>query len=583
MLSVICAIVFSATGTYVLLTYNIGICFYGVLIPFLLLLGMYGFFLIIFRNNIAASILSSVVLLLVYFVDAFVYQSRYFHIRYSDISVINDAIRVAGNYRFSIIPDHVRIIVIVTATCIAICALTKILKPQKRQETVLVGIICCCVSFLFFLTDYYFVFVPIVDEGINSSEYVPNYGLAYSWYNQYRNSRFRFPGDYSIELAESILDNTKIPEKEISKIDEDILPNIIVIMNESFSDFGLCGEIEYSDPLLYIHGSRNKLIENKMLVSIYGGYTANTEYEFLTGNSLLFMPNGVIPYMNYMNHDLPSFARDLKSLGYSTTAIHPYYSAEWNRVNAYRCMGFDKFVSGDSLINRDHNSADSGLTNLFAFGDDVEYIRGFISDRQCYDYILSAIDETVDKGPFFVFAVTIQNHGGYLYQGDDFASFEYTGIKDVDQYLTLSSESDKAFYQLLEQLKQSERRTIVLMFGDHQPAINIDNAIIWNTSIEAVNKYMVPYILWSNYDTDYITPEVVSPNYLSAVFKVYAELPLTSWDAFRLDVMKEYVVLSTNVIQKNGKWMDPKDVSDDQWLHDYEIVQDYMLFDSVVK
>lgn len=58
-------------------------------------------------------------------------------------------------------------------------------------------------------------------------------------------------------------------------------------------------------------------------VSVCGGNTADTEYEFLTGNTMAFLPQGSIPYQQYVNGERPSLASYLQSLGYETVATHP--------------------------------------------------------------------------------------------------------------------------------------------------------------------------------------------------------------------------------------------------------------------
>lgn len=583
MLSAICSLIYSTVGTYILLSYNNSVSFYAIIIPFLVLVFLYGLFLLVFRKIIPATIISSALLLLIFFADAFVYQVRFFHIRYSDIIAVDDALRVAKSYSFSITSNQISKLIIVVATCVMICAIAKRHTNPKKSSVVLTGAICITLTAAFFCADTYFGFIPKAEEGLNSSKYVPTYGLVYSWYNQYKNSRLQFPDEYSIDLAQSILkSNTSLDKFDHENTD---YPDIVVIMNESLADYNLCGQVTYKkDPLPNIHDIRNGISENRMLVSIFGGYTANTEFEFLTGSSLLFLPKGTIPYMRFMDHKMPSLVQEFNSIGYNSTAIHPYYSAEWNRTNAYKCLGFERFFSGDEIVGAGKKENKAIRKNLFAFGDDVEYIRGFISDEQCYKYILSSLDEMKNKSPSFIFAVTIQNHGGYLYVGDDFSSEKYTGITDVDQYLTLSRESDEAFYRLIEQLKKRKRKTVVLMFGDHQPAINIDETIRWDNSLEEVNKYVVPYVIWSNYNANYDLPDNVSSNYLSAVLKKEVGIPLTEWDNFRLNIMKDYPVITANVIKKDMKWLLPsKKVVDKSVLHNYEIVQDYLLFDAEVE
>ena len=74
-----------------------------------------------------------------------------------------------------------------------------------------------------------------------------------------------------------------------------------------------------------------------------GRGTAKTEYEFLTGNSMAFLPSGSIPYQQYVLEPTASLASLLKENGYRTLAIHPGERTSWQRNQAYPLLGFDQF------------------------------------------------------------------------------------------------------------------------------------------------------------------------------------------------------------------------------------------------
>ena len=66
--------------------------------------------------------------------------------------------------------------------------------------------------------------------------------------------------------------------------------------------------------------------------SVYGGNTCNSEYEFLTSNTLSFLPTGSKPYQQYVDHDQSSLVSILKEYGYDCTAIHPGQRSAWQRT-----------------------------------------------------------------------------------------------------------------------------------------------------------------------------------------------------------------------------------------------------------
>ena len=70
-------------------------------------------------------------------------------------------------------------------------------------------------------------------------------------------------------------------------------------------------------------------ISGHLYVSVLGGNTANSEFEYLTGDSMAFLPSGSIPYQQYLNKYALSIVSHMKELGYSTTAMHPYNASGW--------------------------------------------------------------------------------------------------------------------------------------------------------------------------------------------------------------------------------------------------------------
>ena len=104
-------------------------------------------------------------------------------------------------------------------------------------------------------------------------------------------------------------------------------PNIIVIMNEAFSDPSVLGDFTTNEDYMpFVHSlldGADNTISGHLNVSVKGGNTANTEFEYLTGASMAFLPYGSIPYQQYVKKETPSMASYLSSLGYYTIAMHP--------------------------------------------------------------------------------------------------------------------------------------------------------------------------------------------------------------------------------------------------------------------
>lgn len=368
------------------------------------------------------------------------------------------------------------------------------------------------------------------------------------------------PAGYSAAEEKAILEqyaDTNMTEVSDSALSQ-VYPDIVVIMDEAFSDMGILGELNCNqDYLPYIHSLQqsdaSNVVTGYLNVSVLGGNTANTEYEFLTGNSMAFLPAGSVPYQQYMRNQLPTLVSHLQSLGYDTTAMHPYYATGWNREKVYgELMGFDTSYFLPDFQN-------------------IRYIRKYTSDATCFNKILDILEE--DTNPQFIFNVTMQNHGSYSKDYDNFTpdvTVEGSDSAILSKYLSLVKKTDAAFEQLTKQLQEQERPVIVLLFGDHQPNSTVANPVLALsgrrvsdlTESEADLQYMVPYVMWANFDLDktaagfasngakseendgMLTDNDMSVNYLSGKLLQAADVPLSDYQNFLQDVQKQYPVIS---------------------------------------
>ncbi len=377
------------------------------------------------------------------------------------------------------------------------------------------------------------------------------------------------PDNYSASMAEQILEpfqnqNTTADKK----------PNIIVIMNEAFSDLSVLGDFETNEDYmpflrsLMQEGTPNT-ISGYLNVSVLGGNTANTEFEFLTGNTMAFLPQGSIPYQQYIKKELPSLASHLKSLGYQTIAMHPYNSTGWDRNKVYPLLGFD-----ESYFIRDYKNP--------------EKIRKYVSDKACYDKIIALYEEKEKNTPFFVFNVTMQNHSSYT---DDFDNFhpeiivDNNNSKALNNYLSLIKISDEAIEGLVNYFSFADEDTMIIFFGDHQPTNSVVSNI-WklngkngsNLSMEdEAKRYKVPYFIWANFDIASQSHAETSANYLSAKLLEACGLPQYDYTAYLLKLSEKYPILtSLRAENAKGESTEVKTIMGE--LNNYAILQYHRLF-----
>ena len=355
------------------------------------------------------------------------------------------------------------------------------------------------------------------------------------------------------------------------------LPNIIAIMNESWTDFASVGGIETSEPVTpFIDSLTENTIRGELYVSVFGSGTANSEFEFLTGSSMRFLPNGSIPYQAYIDQETPSLASYLKQYGYFTLASHFANRSNWKRDTVYPLLGFDEFLSEPSV-------------------EEFECEHGRISDWANYQEVIRRYEQWKDEQTsehFFCFNVTFQNHGGYLtgYRCEN--PPHYTGgaaDPDVEEYLSTVHVSDQAFQKLVEYFRQEDEPTVIVMFGDHWPRLNnefLDTITEQDTSAGELEKsqdrYETPYLIWANYDIDAEEGGKLSANYLSTLLLETAGVPLNSYYSFLGGLSEELPVMnSIGYIDAEDDYVGSDTELDEktqQDLKNYEQLQYELLF-----
>ena len=342
------------------------------------------------------------------------------------------------------------------------------------------------------------------------------------------------------ECLAGLAEENDVLQQEASMVSAD-MPNIVVIMDEAFSDLAVLGEFETNEDYMpFIHSLQagaQDTVSGTLHVSVKGGNTANTEFEFLTGHTMAFLPEGSIPYQQYIDTERASLASWLKDLGYSTLAVHPYYASGWDREQVYPLIGFDDTVFIDKFSN-------------------AVKVRKYVSDGAAFDYIIGQYENKEEGKPFFCFEVTMQNHSGYTEVFENFTpdiKVEGAESKSLEQYLSLLKETDSSVEELLDYFAAQEEETIVVFFGDHQPADSVAEPI-WNlqgkngselTDGENALRYEVPFFIWANYDIEEQTGIEISANYLSTLLLEITGLPMPAYQTYLAELREEVPVLTS--------------------------------------
>ena len=184
--------------------------------------------------------------------------------------------------------------------------------------------------------------------------------------------------------------------------------------------------------------------------------------------------------------------------------------------------------------------------------------------------------------PIFLFNVTMQNHGSYTELYDNFTpDITVEGIKSValSQYLSLIKRTDEAFENLISYFENEDEKTMIVFFGDHQPANAVAKYIVEDQTKEE-DRYKVPYVIWANYDIEEEDQADTSANYLAATALKLAGIPNSDYNQFLLDLKKDYPIYSAVNIVEKEHLSDSEETKEAQnMLLSYKKLQYYRLFD----
>lgn len=524
--------------------------------------------------------LQSILFMIIGLANYYVLSFRSAPIMPWDIYSIGTAMSVAGNFEYTIEKQTVFVLIgfilLILAESVVNLELKGTGRWRKRFWGIRIAGAAVFVVLICSFTHMLHLDSTIRRYGMYDKLFTPTVmskrdGTAVAFLMELKYISVDKPSGYSAAAADELLAPFEAADapQEVSET----LPNIIVIMNEAFSDPAVLGAFETNmDYMPYMHsilnGHINNTISGYLNVSVLGGNTANTEFEFLTGNTMAFLPQGSVPYQQYLKREMPSLASHLKSLGYETIAAHPYNSTGWDRNKVYPLLGFDEMY-----FIRDYKKP--------------EKIRKYVSDMACYNKIIEMYESKQDGTPLFVFNVTMQNHSSYTDEFDNFhpdIKVSGSSSKALDNYLSLMKISDESVKYLTDYFSNVDEDTMIVFFRDHQPTNSVVSNI-WKlngkngnalSEADEADRYKVPYFIWCNFDIETQTGAETSSNFLATDILKTAGIPLTAYENYLDRLSGEYpIITSIRTENAQGQSTDTANVMDS--LNDYAILQyDYI-------
>ena len=491
----------------------------------------------------------------------------------SDIPALKTAMNVSSNYKIELPINSFKWISLAIICCVVtVCVCRMIENRMKIKTRICLGGLILVLTLsgymgIDFKNGYYKINLDYWE--ISNSYY--KYGIPVTFLTLCQNTKVKKPENYKKESVIEVYNTYDDNNNREQNITDDKRPTVIAIMNESWSDLNIIHDFESNpDYMPFWHSFDTPVMKGDLLVSVHGSRTCNTEFEFLTGASMRNLPRWSYPYQQYSLKTLPSLAREFKNNGYDTVAIHPGKPENWNRKNALLNLGFDRFIDKNDFI-------------------DPEYIGYFISDKSCYDKIIEEFKNKEKEK--FIFAVTIQNHGGYnssRFNNDEMVQLgsELNTYTDAREYLTLIQKADQALESLFTYFEKIDEPVIICIFGDHQPYLDEEfyeklygHSLKELSSEEEEKRYMTPYLIWSNYDTGIQKERKnTSANFLGTLLLNASGILENPFYEYIYSMRQEITEMNRDYYRTKDGVLHKSD-EDDEWLKEYQDMQYYEMFD----
>lgn len=486
------------------------------------------FFLLAVKKIWISTFISGVLFTVTSVVNYYVILYHGMPLTVGELKNLKTALYVAGSYSY-----HISGIVLCILTCFLIISCISVYLKKRQivlRRSISAGILIVCFGIIyvgFFSSN---PIKPKVTVGWSWEESCKTYGyISYLVENTYMKEKGVVkPDHYNVDTVKRKYDEYKEDQSDWN----DDLPDIILILNESFYDLHQIAEFQTDqDYLANINCVENMSCGYAVSPSIAGG-TNGSEYELLTSNSLYLIKEAA-PFNILDLEDSSSLAAYLKSLGYTTFGTHSEDGVNYNRVYGYSALGFD-----DIRFNEDYE-------DCWAYDK-----RIYKSDYSVYENVKKWYMQ-MEECPRFIYCLTIQNHGGWDLSPEEFDTIHViegnVEQRDVvNEYLTSISHSDEAFGDLIKYFETIVgRKVVVCMLGDHAPSFAVSLA---DTEYSNDERDMLlgatPLYIWANYELKKEDLGYMSMHYVAPILLDVAGVPLSSHYMYLRDIKHEVPIIT---------------------------------------
>lgn len=444
----------------------------------------------VFKRRLFVFTIVSLFWLIIGIVNGVILTQRMTPFTVKDLSILDDGITIVSNYMstFQIVMAAIGV-----AVAIGLLVLLFIKGPKKKERVKwkrnLIGVLLV-LAVTFGATSIMIKTGKIETFFGNLAYAYRDYGVVYCFTNTWLNTGISKPDNYSQDRMLDIFSDEELGDDNamlLTQKDEDEEhPNIIFLQLESFIDPSNITSIETSkEACPNFRNLVNNYPSGQLTVPACGAGTANVEFEVMTGISAKFFGPGEYPYKSVLKEKtMETLGYDLKSLGYSTHAIHNHRAVFYNRNTVFANMGLDTFTSIEYM-------------------SDVEKTpKNWAKDNILTESMLDALNSTESRD--MIYTISVQGHGKYpseqVIQNPEITvtSAPSEELKwKFEYYVNQVHEMDNFIGQLTEALSNYDEPVVLVMYGDHIPAIDMTE-----DDLASRNLYGTEYVIWSNFGLD---------------------------------------------------------------------------------
>ena len=421
-----------------------------------------------------------------------------------DVQLLQEALNTVSDLGADLDLKLMALIILAAAVCIILGIIFKTNRLSKKIR--LIGAVICVLIMLlankmiYSSKDVYYHKLHVSNRSYISKVY-SELGFTYNFLYNLNTYPIEKPENFSKSEVESWIKEYTGTDAE----EPDVKPHVIIVMNEAFSDIANDEKFAYTEensPLKYFNAltKDEHSISGHIVVPGFGGGTANTEYDVLTGMQTNLLNSVATSAFRVVGRSINTIPRFLMHNGYQSLYMHPGQRWFYNRSSVYKYFGISEQIFSEAFTKAD-------------------YKGNMVSDKVLTERFLEQFKERTsgaDSKPLFTYITSIQNHMSYTVNkyGDlpieevpvkkaisqeakDFFSVYMEGVKDADQMLE----------DLKEYFESIDEPVVLVFYGDHLPNLG-DNYLSYkelglnvgndDTVENVINTYSTPYIIWAN-------------------------------------------------------------------------------------